>query len=120
MHQAANEFSLPVHTAAACASLFALVENALARRMTREQCCAPRFSPDESALIGVIEAAPSLGAMQGSGAVPHGLPGAIRWAALCVRDALAWPRRVVSSSDDSISSCGCPCAASARTPTACP
>lgn len=91
MHAAASELSLPDQTAPACASLFELVEGALGRPLVRESWCARVLSADETALLGVLEAAPSLGSAQGSRQVPHGLPGAIRWAAIMVRQALDWP-----------------------------
>lgn len=78
---------LPDETAIACASLFELVESHLGRRLERECCCSQRFSGDEKALLGVIELAPSLGALSGSVAVPHGLPGAIVWACIAIRRA---------------------------------
>lgn len=83
-------------TAPACASLFQLIEAELDRPLVRECCCARTFSPDELALLGVIEAAPSLDSMRGTRDVPHGLPGAIRWAAMTVRRALDWPEREAS------------------------
>lgn len=80
---------LPDETAIACASLFELVEGHLGRRLVRESCCSRRLSPDESALLGVLRVAPSLSAVAGTAAVPHGLPGAIVWAVIAVRQALA-------------------------------
>ncbi|RXZ64383.1 hypothetical protein [Pelagerythrobacter rhizovicinus] len=79
---------LPDETAIACASLFQLVEGHLGRRLVRESCCSRRLSPDESALLGVLRVAPSLSAVAGTAAVPHGLPGAIVWAVIAVRQAL--------------------------------
>ena len=79
---------LPDETAIACASLFELVEGHLGRRLVRESCCSRRLSPDESALLGVLRVAPSLSAVAGTAAVPHGLPGAIVWAVIAVRQAL--------------------------------
>lgn len=79
---------LPDETAIACASLFELIEGHLGRRLIRESCCSRRLSPDESALLGVLRVAPSLSAVAGTLAVPHGLPGAIIWAVIAVRHAL--------------------------------
>lgn len=79
---------LPDETAIACASLFELVEGHLGRRLIRESCCSRRLSPDESALLGVLRVAPSLSAVAGTAAIPHGLPGAIIWAVISVRQAL--------------------------------
>lgn len=91
MHEITSELGLPDETASACASLFQLVEAELGRPLLRECCCARTFFADEVALIGVIEAAPSIATMKGTQDVPHGLPGAIRWAAMTVRRALDWP-----------------------------
>lgn len=79
---------LPDETAIACASLFELIEGHLERRLVREACCSRRLSPDESALLGVLRVGPSLSAVAGTAAVPHGLPGAIIWAVIAVRQAL--------------------------------
>lgn len=79
---------LPDETAIACASLFELVEGHLERRLVRESCCSRRLSADESALLGVLRVAPSLTAVSGTAAIPHGLPGAIIWAVIAVRRAL--------------------------------
>lgn len=79
---------LPDETAIACASLFELIEGHLGRRLVRESCCSRRLSPDESALLGVLRVVPSLSAVSGTAAVPHGLPGAIIWAVIAVRQAL--------------------------------
>lgn len=74
--------------AVACASLFELVEALLGRRLIPECCCSPAMSRDEQALLGVLRHAPTAGQPFASAAVPHGLPGAIRWAAFAVRRAL--------------------------------
>ncbi len=90
MFELASDLNLPDDTAAACDSLFALVENPLGRPLVRESCCARTFSADEKALIGLIEAAPSIEAGRGTQRLPHGLPGAILWAAMAARRALRW------------------------------
>ena len=74
--------------AVACASLFELVEGQLGRRLVPECCCSPSLSRDERALLGVLRHAPESGQPFTSAAVPHGLPGAIRWAAFAIRRAL--------------------------------
>lgn len=79
---------LPDETTIACASLFELIEGHLGRRLVRESCCSRRLSPDESALLGVIRVAPSISAVAGTAVIPHGLPGAIVWAVIAVRQAL--------------------------------
>ena len=87
MHKEAMQRGYQDQTASACASLFELVEAHLGRRLVRECCCSQTFSADEKALLGILRFAPSLSAGRGSRAVPHGLPGAISWAASCVCDA---------------------------------
>src|SRR5688500_15278478 len=74
--------------AVACASLFELVEGQLGRRLVPECCCSPERSRDERALLGVLRHAPEAGQPLTSAAVPHGLPGAICWAAFAIRRAL--------------------------------
>jgi hypothetical protein len=74
--------------AVACASLFELVESQLGRRLVPECCCSPALSRDERALLGVLRHAPETELPFTSAAVPHGLPGAIRWAAFAIRRAL--------------------------------
>lgn len=74
--------------AIACASLFELVEGQLGRRLVPECCCSPALSRDEHALLGVLRHAPEAGQPLTGAAVPHGLPGAIRWAAFAIRRAL--------------------------------
>ena len=108
MHSLARQLQLADETAPACASLFHLIEAELERQLVRECCCAKTFSPDELALLGVIEAAPSLNSIKGSGDVPHGLPGAIRWAAKTVRRALVWPDREAPASDTPRGTGQCP------------
>jgi hypothetical protein len=75
--------------AVACASLFDLVEAHLGRPLVPECCCARELSRDERALLGVLRHAPEVGQPMGSAAIPHGLPGAICWAAFAARRALA-------------------------------
>ncbi len=96
---------LPDETAIACASLFELIESHLGRRLERECCCSQRFSRDEKALLGVIELAPSLGALSGSVAVPHGLPGAIVWACIAIRRAFGMSECDAASAGPSARRC---------------
>ena len=96
---------LPDETAIACASLFELIESHLGRRLERECCCSQRFSGDEKALLGVIELAPSLGALSGSVAVPHGLPGAIVWACIAIRRAFGMSECDATSAGPSAGRC---------------
>ena len=74
--------------AVACASLFELVEGQLARPLVPECCCSPALSRDEQALLGVLRHAPEAGQPLTGAAVPHGLSGAILWAAFAIRRAL--------------------------------
>lgn len=73
----------------ACASLFELTEAHLGRPLEPECCCGSTLSRDEAALIGLLRHAPDAGQAMASTAIPHGLPGAIRWAAFAVLRALA-------------------------------
>lgn len=72
----------------ACASLFDLVEAHLGRPLVPECCCSHDLSGDERALLGVLRHAPEAGQPLTGAAIPHGLPGAICWAAFAVRRAL--------------------------------
>lgn len=80
--------------AVACASLFELTEGQLGRRLVPECCCSAALSRDEQALLGVLRHAPDVGQPLTSAAVPHGLPGAICWAAFAIRRSLgaSFPR----------------------------
>lgn len=88
MQDAAAPFFPAPELAVACASLFELVEGQLGRRLEPECCCAQEFSSDEQALLGVLRHAPAAGQPLTGAVVPHGLPGAIRWAAFAIRRAL--------------------------------
>ena len=72
----------------ACASLFDLVEAHLGRLLVPECCCSHALSRDEDALLGLLRYAPDAGLPLSSAAIPHGLPGAIRWASFAVTRAL--------------------------------
>ena len=72
----------------ACASLFDLVEAHLGRLLVPECCCSHALSRDEDALLGLLRYAPEAGLPLSSAAIPHGLPGAIRWASFAVTRAL--------------------------------
>lgn len=72
----------------ACASLFDLVEAHLGRLLVPECFCGRALSRDEEALIGLLRYAPEAGLPFASATIPHGLPGAIRWAAFAVTRAL--------------------------------
>lgn len=89
LYRTASRHGYPDETANACASLFELVEGHLGRRLIRERCCNRIYSSDEKALLGVVRAAPSLSPPYANITIPHGLPGAIYWAAMAVRRALS-------------------------------
>lgn len=89
MHALAAPFEPSPELAMACASLFDLVEAHLGRTLVLECCCSQILSRDEEALVGLLLHAPDAGQPIAGGAVPHGLPGAIRWAAFAVTRALA-------------------------------
>lgn len=88
LHGIAEPLNYPAETAPACASLFELVEGLLGRSLVGDCCCSRSFSPDELALIGLLRCAPNLGPGVAFSAIPHGLPGAVCWAAMAVRRAL--------------------------------
>lgn len=88
MQDAAAPLGAAPELAVACASLFELIEGQLDRRLVPECCCSPALSRDEQALLGVLRHAPQRGQPFTTAAVPHGLPGAICWAAFAVRRAL--------------------------------
>lgn len=83
--------SLGVHfsTGVALASLYQLTESCLGRRLVTECCCSPRIAGDERAILMLIAAAPAPGQALASFHIPHGLPGALAWAATAVRLELA-------------------------------
>lgn len=110
MNEAIGLFAPAPELAVACASLFDLVEAHLGRRLVPECCCSHRMSRDELALLGVLRHAPEAGLPLTRAAIPHGLPGAVRWAAFAVRRALE------RSFDDAF----LPEAANDATPATCP
>ncbi len=75
--------------ALACASLLDLIEAHLGRTLEPECCCSQALSRDEEAVLAVLRHAPDAGQPIAGASVPHGLPGAIRWAAFAVTRALA-------------------------------
>lgn len=87
MHEEAMKLGYAVETAAACSSFFELIEAKLERKLSRECCCSVTFSPDESALIGVLRTT-SIEKIFGSEANEDGLGDAIVWAASSVRAAM--------------------------------
>lgn len=89
MQEIVAPLDLPDEAVPACASLFELIEAHLGRPLHAERCCSQRLSPDERALLGVVSIAPALRPAVAVVQVPHGLPGAICWAAMVVRRAFA-------------------------------
>ena len=69
-------------------SLFQLTEGCLDRRLVAECCCGKAIGPDESAILRLIDAAPDCGPAFTTRDIPHGLPGALCWAAASARLAL--------------------------------
>ncbi|MEM6908582.1 MAG: hypothetical protein AAF494_07865 [Pseudomonadota bacterium] len=90
MHEEACRHGFKDQAAAACASLFELVEGHLGRRLVRKPSGGREMSSDERALIGLVRSAPALVPGRGSRTVPHGLPGAISWAASATCDAMGF------------------------------
>ncbi|MFV0643341.1 MAG: hypothetical protein ACK5NN_02385 [Sphingomonadaceae bacterium] len=88
MYELASSLHVRDELPVCCASLFELVEGHLGRRLVRECCCSQKFSPDEQALLGVVRFCSAMNAPYTTRDIPHGLPGAIVWAAISVREAL--------------------------------
>lgn len=78
--------------AVAADSLFELVEAHLGRPLAGECCCNPALAPDEAALLGLLHYAASAEGVTTGPAIPHGLSGAICWAAKAVRREFGFPR----------------------------
>jgi len=74
--------------APACDSFFALTEACLGRRLQASPPQSPTFSPDEEALLETLRQVPALLAIGPNSVLPHGLPGALQWAALAVLNAI--------------------------------
>jgi hypothetical protein len=74
--------------ALASASLLDLVEAHLGRALVPECCCSQALSRDEEAVLVLLRHAPEAGLPIVGASVPHGLPGAICWAAFAVTRAL--------------------------------
>jgi len=85
-----------VMAAVACDSLFELIEAQLDRPLTPGRCCSQALSADEAALVGLLRYAGSVGGVVATSAIPHGLPGAICWAAHAVRRELGFPPAIAT------------------------
>jgi len=78
----AGELNVPPLAAVALDSLLALTESCLGRRLEAECCCSKVLAPDERAVLLLLGAAgQARHPVFASPAVPHGLPGAVAWAA---------------------------------------
>lgn len=88
IHTEAQAHGFADQTAAAAASLFCLLEGQVGRRLSPGKPGDREFTADERALIGLLRQAPMLQPGRGTRAIPHGLPGAISWAARCLCDAM--------------------------------
>lgn len=100
----ATELGRSPQLAIALHSLFQLTESCLGRPLEAECCCSHSLGSDESAVLLMIAAAPAPGTPIASQDIPHGLPGALSWAAASVRCSLGTMQQIESH----------------RTPTRCP
>lgn len=80
----ARRFAAPMMLAVALDSLFQLTEACIGRPLEAECCCTPNCNSDERAILLLISLAPEAGPTSSSSQVPHGLPGALVWAARSV------------------------------------
>ena len=80
------EMGRPPELGIAVDSLLQLVESCLERAIVAETCATPCLGPDDRAVLLPIAAAPEPG--ERSRLIPHGLPGAVCWAAASVRHLL--------------------------------
>lgn len=110
MHQEAQTHGFDDPTAVIASSLFQLVEGTIGRPLSRECSCLQNYSCDERALIGILRQAPVLRPGCGSRAIPHGLPGAICWAAQCLCDAMHinLDKGLAALPSSAVNSQGCP------------
>jgi hypothetical protein len=98
----AHELGCPAEAAVALGSLFQLTEGCLGRPLEAECCCSRAIGEDERAVLLMIAAAPAPGLPAATSEIPHGLPGALAWAASSVRRMLGpgagHPRRPLADS----------------------
>jgi hypothetical protein len=99
----AKEMGEGPEVAVALHSLFQLTESCLGRPLRAECCCSRELSSDEAAVLRLIAAAPSRSPANGSSAIPHGLPGALSWAAKAAAMALG-----IESKAEEAQPGGCP------------
>ncbi len=81
----ARQIDCPPEAAIALGSLFQLTESCLGRPLKAECCCSRTLSEDERAVLLMIAAAAGPGEPFALPEIPHGLPGALAWAASSVR-----------------------------------
>lgn len=77
----AQELSVDPVVAVALDSLLHLTEACLGRPLRAECCCSAEAGPDELAVLQLIRAARAPDPVLATAAMPHGLPGALAWAA---------------------------------------
>jgi hypothetical protein len=68
----------------ACGSFFALTQACLGRPLLPASADSPTLSVDEEALLETLRQVPALLAEGPNAQIPHGLPGALQWAAFAV------------------------------------
>ncbi len=85
----ASELGQSPHAAAALDGLLQLTEECLGRPLKAECCCSRRLAADERAVLLMIASAPAPGQPLASRDIPHGLPGALAWAATALRRAMS-------------------------------
>lgn len=84
----AAELRQSPQVAVALDSLLQLTEDWLGRPLRVECCCSQHLGPDERAILLMIAAAPALGQPLAPPGLPHGLPGALSWAATSLKLAI--------------------------------
>ena len=81
----AKQLDCPAEAAVALGSLFQLTEGCLGRPLEAECCCSRSIGEDEKAVLLMIAAASDPDLPAATREIPHGLPGALVWAASSVR-----------------------------------
>ncbi|MEM8697369.1 MAG: hypothetical protein AAGE05_15210 [Pseudomonadota bacterium] len=110
MYAHAEPFAAAPELIPACESYFVLVESYVGRSLIPECCCSVAPSTDEVALITILRHAPTAGPVKTNRAVPHGMPGALVWAAFSVQRALeeSLPCSEIADAAETISLARCP------------
>lgn len=75
--------------APACESCFTLTEACLGRSLKILRSGSSQLATDEVALVELLRQVPLLSALGPNSNVPHGLPGALQWAAMAVVRAIS-------------------------------